>query len=206
MLPARVHGCRLTWQEPASLRVRASLEACKVTGWQIEHICCFSVYACPDSWPSPASINENQWNCPQLRHVIAALPTLDIAEGALNRIFTIYKQQLAAGSDYLTKAGTLNPAPFEALLKTLAGDELETLEQRASVSWTPALCLLSVREFCRQNGLRRNAQALKQSPFHDSFDIPPVGFPLLLALGFLNLRPTYTCNDVMPLCLPLQAQ
>ena len=70
----------------------------------------------------------------QLEHGIAALPTLDIAEGALNRIFTIYKQQLAAGSDYLTKAGALNPAPFEALLQTLAGDELETLEQRASVS------------------------------------------------------------------------
>ncbi|KAK9843112.1 hypothetical protein WJX74_007152 [Apatococcus lobatus] len=63
---------------------------------------------------------------------LPSLPTLDIGEGALNRIFTIYKQQLAAGSDYLTRAGCLNPAPFESLLQTLAGDELETLEQRAS--------------------------------------------------------------------------
>ncbi len=63
----------------------------------------------------------------------AALPTLDIGEGALNRIFNIYKEQLATGSDYLTCSGSLNSAPFEALLCTLAGDELETLEQRASV-------------------------------------------------------------------------
>ena len=70
---------------------------------------------------------------------------MDIGEGALNRIFTLYKEQLQAGSDYLTQAGFLNPGPFETLLCKLAGDELETLEQRASVRINPIFnfpCLL----------------------------------------------------------------
>ncbi|KAK9818370.1 hypothetical protein WJX72_011521 [[Myrmecia] bisecta] len=62
---------------------------------------------------------------------LPALPTLDIAEGALDKIFGIYKQLLPAMGGYLTEAGALNRPRLELLLQKLAGLELEVLEQRA---------------------------------------------------------------------------
>jgi 5'-3' exonuclease len=64
----------------------------------------------------------------------AALPTLDIAEGALNNLIDIYKRLLPRLGGYLTYAGQLNHARLEMLLKELGGLELETLSDRAAVS------------------------------------------------------------------------
>ena len=63
-----------------------------------------------------------------------ALPTLDIAEGALDKIFGIYKELLPQLGGYLTHAGQLHGGRLEALLQRLALLEQETLEQRAAVS------------------------------------------------------------------------
>lgn len=72
----------------------------------------------------------------------AALPTLDINEGALDKVFAIYKQLLPVMGGYLTDAGQLNAGRLEALLQHLALQELETLEQRAAVR-TLVLCVNS---------------------------------------------------------------
>lgn len=61
-----------------------------------------------------------------------ALPTLDIGEGALDKIFALYKELLPVGG-YLTYAEQLNRPHFEVLMKRLAELEQETLEQRAQV-------------------------------------------------------------------------
>ena len=53
----------------------------------------------------------------------AALPTLDIAEGALDKLFGIYKQLLPHMGGYLTHAGQLHRGRLEMVL-----------EQRAQVS------------------------------------------------------------------------
>ncbi|BDA46451.1 5'-3' exoribonuclease 1 [Coccomyxa sp. Obi] len=63
---------------------------------------------------------------------LPSLPTLDINEGALDKIFAIYKQLLPVMGGYLTDAGQLNAGRLEALLQHLALLELETLEQRAA--------------------------------------------------------------------------
>ena len=63
----------------------------------------------------------------------AALPTLDIAEGALDSIFRLYKQLLPQMGGYLTHAGELNRPRLELLLAELAALEQQTLEQRAQV-------------------------------------------------------------------------
>ena len=64
----------------------------------------------------------------------AALPTLDIAEGALDKLFGIYKQLLPHMGGYLTHAGQLHRDRLEMVLQQLANLELETLEQRAQVN------------------------------------------------------------------------
>ena len=64
--------------------------------------------------------------------VCAALPTLDINEGALDKIFAIYKELLPT-TGYLTHAGQLHADRLEALLQRLALLEQDTLEQRAAV-------------------------------------------------------------------------
>ena len=61
----------------------------------------------------------------------AALPTLDIAEGALDRIFALYKELLPGLGGYLTSAGQLHRGRLQALLDRLAALELDTLEMRA---------------------------------------------------------------------------
>ena len=63
----------------------------------------------------------------------AALPTLDIAEGALDSIFRLYKQLLPKMGGYLTHAGELNRPRLELMLAELAALEQQTLEQRAQV-------------------------------------------------------------------------
>ena len=64
----------------------------------------------------------------------AALPTLDIAEGALDKIFAIYKELLPAMGGYLTEAGQLNRRRLQLLLVRLSQLEQETLELRAQAS------------------------------------------------------------------------
>jgi 5'-3' exoribonuclease 1 len=64
----------------------------------------------------------------------AALPTLDIAEGALDKIFAIYKELLPVMGGYLTEAGQLNRRRLQLLLDRLSQLEQETLELRAQAS------------------------------------------------------------------------
>ena len=63
----------------------------------------------------------------------AALPTLDIAEGALDRVFEIYKRLLPQLGGYLTHAGQLHQGRLQRVLAELGALELETLQQRAEV-------------------------------------------------------------------------
>ncbi len=63
----------------------------------------------------------------------AALPTLDIAEGALNAIMSIYKQLLGTMGGYLTYAGELDRRRLQLLLAKLGAMEQEVLEERAKV-------------------------------------------------------------------------
>ncbi|KAL3148586.1 hypothetical protein ABBQ38_014017 [Trebouxia sp. C0009 RCD-2024] len=62
---------------------------------------------------------------------LPALPTLDIAEGALDKLFAIYKELLPSMGGYLNHAGELHRGRLEMILDRLAALELDTLEQRA---------------------------------------------------------------------------
>ena len=59
------------------------------------------------------------------------LPTLDIAEGALNSLFTIYKEELPLMGGYLTHAGTFEAARLERILSRVAALEADVLMERA---------------------------------------------------------------------------
>ncbi len=63
----------------------------------------------------------------------AALPTLDIAEGALNKLMDLYKELLPSLGGYLTFAGELDRRRLEVLVGRLGQMELATLEERAQV-------------------------------------------------------------------------
>lgn len=63
----------------------------------------------------------------------AGLPTFDIGEGALDKVFAIYKGLLPSLGGYLTEAGTLNKQRFQLLLAKIAELELSVLEERAAV-------------------------------------------------------------------------
>jgi hypothetical protein len=58
------------------------------------------------------------------------LPTLDIAEGALNSLFDIYKEELPAMGGYLTNEGVFDAARLERILARLAALEEGVLAQR----------------------------------------------------------------------------
>ncbi|MEW5297011.1 MAG: hypothetical protein WDW36_000248 [Sanguina aurantia] len=62
---------------------------------------------------------------------LPALPTLDINEGALNHLMTIYKELLPQMCGYLTNAGQLDRNRFELLLSRMGKLEQEVLEERA---------------------------------------------------------------------------
>ncbi|WIA37566.1 hypothetical protein OEZ86_014473 [Tetradesmus obliquus] len=63
---------------------------------------------------------------------LPALPTLDIAEGALNQLIDTYKLLLPQLGGYLTHAGELNHERLQVLLGAVADRELTTLEERAA--------------------------------------------------------------------------
>ncbi|KAG2447716.1 hypothetical protein HYH02_007176 [Chlamydomonas schloesseri] len=62
---------------------------------------------------------------------LPALPTLDIAEGALNKLMDLYKEVLPSLGGYLTYAGELDRRRLEVLVGRLGQMELATLEERA---------------------------------------------------------------------------
>ena len=91
--------------------------------------------SCGVSWENPClCYSGNPDGVADASVLTAALPTLDINEGALDKIFAIYKKMLPT-SGYLTHAGQLHADRLEALLQHLALLEQETLEQRAAVSF-----------------------------------------------------------------------
>ena len=57
-------------------------------------------------------------------------PTLDIGEGGLDTLITLYKATLPSLGGYLTNAGRLNRGRLEALLRNFGEKEREILEQR----------------------------------------------------------------------------
>ena len=86
----------------------------------------------------------------------AALPTLDVNEGALDTIFSIYKQLLPEMGGYLIHDGRLQHQRLEILLAKLAELEQETLEQRACfckfllqllIYWPNAASYLSIQNW-----------------------------------------------------------
>lgn len=70
-------------------------------------------------------------------YFFAALPTLDIAEGALDKIFSMYKELLPDFGGYLTHAGQLHRGRLQVLLDRIGALELDTLEMRAKVRIAP---------------------------------------------------------------------
>ncbi|GLC57430.1 hypothetical protein PLESTB_001223500 [Pleodorina starrii] len=62
---------------------------------------------------------------------LPALPTLDIAEGALNKLMDMYKEVLPSLGGYLTYAGDLDRRRLEVLLERIGQMELQVLEERA---------------------------------------------------------------------------
>ncbi|KIZ04867.1 5'-3' exoribonuclease 1, partial [Monoraphidium neglectum] len=62
---------------------------------------------------------------------LPALPTMDIAEGGLNKLITMYKDALPQLGGYLTDAGDLHHGRLEVLLRQLAELEMATLQERA---------------------------------------------------------------------------
>lgn len=85
-----------------------------------------------------------------MRSVAAALPTLDIAEGALDKLFAIYKELLPSMEGYLNHAGELHRGRLEMILHRLAALELDTLEQRAQVSVCPSVRLSVCVALCER--------------------------------------------------------
>ena len=67
----------------------------------------------------------------------AALPTLIIAEGALDSMFSAYKELLPGLGGYLTHAGQLHRGRLQVLLDRIGALELDTLEMRAKVPPAP---------------------------------------------------------------------
>lgn len=65
--------------------------------------------------------------------LVTALPTLDIAEGGLDALMSLYKQLLPKWGGYLTLAGDLNHSRLEQLLTRLGAMEQEVLQARAEV-------------------------------------------------------------------------
>ena len=91
----------------------------------------------------------------------AALPTLDVNEGALDTIFSVYKQLLPEMGGYLVEAGRLQHRRLELLTRHLATLEQETLEQRAKVitdSPSPATVQFSVTFVTASGRVRQNMQ------------------------------------------------
>lgn len=93
------------------------------------HTCCLTLHA--RQLLQRFDFSQKHWHL-FVFHA-AALPTLDIAEGALDKLFAIYKQLLPRMGGYLTHAGELHRGRLEMVLHQLAALELETLEQRAQV-------------------------------------------------------------------------
>jgi len=59
------------------------------------------------------------------------LPTLDIAEGALNSLFSIYKEELPRLGGYLTHQGEFDPGRLQTILARVAALEAGVLAERA---------------------------------------------------------------------------
>ena len=62
------------------------------------------------------------------------LPTLDIAEGALNKLFSVYRDLLPSLGGYVSGdngGGTFNPQRLEYILEVMGEQEQQVLEERA---------------------------------------------------------------------------
>ena len=90
------------------------------------------------------------------------LPTLDIAEGALNTLFDTYRDMLPSLGGYITGdngGGTFNAPRLETILTRMASYERDVLEQRA----------LDVQEF-EEKQSRKNNKGNKNGGSSSSYD------------------------------------
>ena len=88
------------------------------------------------------------------------LPTLDIAEGALNSLFDIYKEELPTLGGYITYEGVFDPVRLERILTRLAALEESVLAQRCvrtmtSVSRARCDAVRARAQSTRRRGRRR---------------------------------------------------
>eukprot|EP01025_Chloroclados_australasicus_P014270 TRINITY_DN16685_c0_g2_i2.p1 TRINITY_DN16685_c0_g2~~TRINITY_DN16685_c0_g2_i2.p1 ORF type:complete len:334 (-),score=28.11 TRINITY_DN16685_c0_g2_i2:3-1004(-) len=63
---------------------------------------------------------------------LPALPTLDISEGALNMIFSVYKDMRPKMGGYIVEDGRIHRQRLEMLISELACSEANVLDQRAA--------------------------------------------------------------------------
>jgi hypothetical protein len=101
------------------------------------------------------------------------LPTLDIAEGALNSLFDIYKEELPTLGGYITYEGVFDAARLERILTRLAALEADVLAQRcarhvhdARFAWLtlPCAVLKTRRTRPRRRGGARSATRSATAP------------------------------------------
>ena len=89
------------------------------------------------------------------------LPTLDIAEGALNTLFDTYRDMLPSLGGYISGdegGGTFNAPRLEKILTRMAGFERDVLEQRA----------MDVQEFDEKKAKRNNKNGKRNGHPSDS--------------------------------------
>ena len=89
------------------------------------------------------------------------LPTLDIAEGALNTLFDTYRDMLPSLGGYISGdegGGTFNAPRLEKILTRMAGFERDVLEQRA----------MDVQEFDEKQAKRNNKNGKRNGHPSDS--------------------------------------
>jgi 5'-3' exoribonuclease 2 len=104
------------------------------------------------------------------------LPTLDIAEGALNSLFEIYKEELPNMGGYLTNEGVFDAARLNRILTRLAALEEAVLADRCGacrrVPSVPAACFSVSCHASRYSGPDtshlppRTARAMPQKPLN----------------------------------------
>mmetsp|Transcript_11284 Transcript_11284/g.20392 ORF Transcript_11284/g.20392 Transcript_11284/m.20392 type:complete len:658 (+) Transcript_11284:94-2067(+) len=75
------------------------------------------------------------------------LPHLDIAEGALNIMFRVYKELLPAWNGYLTKAHRLHPDRLETFIQRVSHTEPQFFENRAMDEGEPGFRKSTYRKF-----------------------------------------------------------
>ncbi|CAN8071157.1 unnamed protein product [Agarophyton chilense] len=74
------------------------------------------------------------------------IPHLDIAEGAINLMFRIYKHMLPSWGGYLTQSHRLHPDRLESFIEKVAHSEMQYFEHRSETDGVPEYKSIEYRE------------------------------------------------------------